>query len=361
MTNRDGSKQLFVYVGSYANHTDSGIYTFSFDTETGALSYIDSVDGIANPSYLAVDYGRSRLYAVSEVMETGGQPGGAVAAYSVQSDNGKLTLMNRQLTHGGAPCHLSIDHTGSCLFAVNYAGGNVCLFPIHDDGSLGEAAHVVSHHGRGVLPDRQEGPHPHSILPDPTNRFALVADLGIDAIKLYRIDTAACKLVPHGEAGSNPGAGPRHFVFHPNGAFLYVINELDSSITTFAYDAEEGKLAPIQTVPTLPPDYAGKSTCADIHILKSGKFLYGSNRGHDSISVFAVDETDGTLTFVEHVPTMGKTPRNFAVSPDGRFLLAANQDSDSIVTFAIDPDKGTLRQTGDIIMVSRPVCIKFFV
>jgi 6-phosphogluconolactonase len=255
---------------------------------------------------------------------------------------------------------MSVDATGRFVLVANYGSGSVCVLPIGRDGGLGDAADVVQHQGSSVNPRRQQGPHAHSITLDAANRYAFAADLGIDKVMVYRLDTASGKLIPNDPpwAQVKPGAGPRHFDFHPSGKYAYLINELDSTITAFAYDASRGIIREIQTVPTLPADFRGASTCADVHVSPSGKFLYGSNRGHDSIVIFRIDEATGRLSYVGHELTQGKTPRNFAIDPTGTFLLAANQNSDTIVTFRIDQQTGKLTPTGHVAEAPMPVCLK---
>ncbi|WP_165842288.1 lactonase family protein [Paenibacillus xerothermodurans] len=345
----------YVYVGSYAEASSPGIFVYAFDVNTGALTRVDAVAGIENPSYLTLDTKRNCLYAVSETSA----PYGSVHSFAIEHSTGKLLHINEQSTFGGAPCYVSLDRTGEWLFVSNYSGGNLCVYPINRSGGVEKASCQVQHHGGSIRADRQESAHPHSILVDPTNRYVHVPDLGQDKIVVYQLDRESGELQLHSEVSAQPGAGPRHFAFHPNGKFAYGINELNSTVTAYAYDKTEGALHSGQIASTLPAGYDGVNICADIHISPTGRFLYGSNRGHDSIIVFAIDPKDGTLTYVEHVSTQGKTPRNFAISPDNRFLLAANQDSNSIVTFAIDQHTGTLRPVADETLESKPVCIKF--
>jgi 6-phosphogluconolactonase len=253
-----------------------------------------------------------------------------------------------------------VDREGKFVLVAHYAGGCVSVLPIREDGRLGEPTDIIRHQGSGVNPQRREAPHPHSVNLDAANRFLFVPDLGLDKIMIYRVDATQGKLKPNDEpwARVKAGAGPRHFDFHPNGKYAYVINELDSTFTAFAYDNERGRLREIETVSTLPEGFTGTNTCADVHVAPSGKFLYGSNRGHDSIATFAINEDTGKLTYVAHEPTQGKTPRNFAIDPTGNFLLAANQNSDTIVTFRIDRTTGKLSPTGDVTRVPMPVCLK---
>jgi 6-phosphogluconolactonase len=275
-----------------------------------------------------------------------------------------LSWLNQQPTLGGAPCFVSLDHSGSCLLVANYFGGNINLFPLQANGEIAEMAENIQRSGKGVgiNPARQDVPHPHSIQVDPGGQpYAFVPDLGLDTLFVYRVDAHAHRLTPYREIKTEPGAGPRHLAFHPTGKYFYVINELSSTITAFAYVAEQANLSPLQTVSTLPADFQGENTSADIHISASGEYLYGSNRGHDSIVVFRIQPDTGRLTFVQHVSTEGKTPRNFALAPDGRYLLAANQDSHSIITYAVDQETGRLTPTGNNLEVSSPVCLQFMV
>jgi 6-phosphogluconolactonase len=253
-----------------------------------------------------------------------------------------------------------VDHTGRFVLVANYIGGSVCVLPIQENGRLGEATDFVQHHGSSVNPDRQLAPHAHSFNIDAGNQFGFVADLGTDKIVVYKLDLDGGKLLPNDFpwAEAKAGAGPRHFDFHPDGRHAYVINELDSTVTAFDYQPESGTLNAKQTISTLPESYAGTSHCADVHVSPSGRFLYGSNRGHDSIAIFAIDENSGELSSVGHQSTQGETPRNFAIEPAGNFLLAANQDSDTIVTFKVDQETGRLDPTGQVTQVPVPVCIK---
>jgi 6-phosphogluconolactonase len=255
---------------------------------------------------------------------------------------------------------VSVDHAGRNVLVANYGGGSVSVLPIGDDGRLGEATAFIQHEGSSVDPRRQTAPHAHSINVDPDNRFAFVADLGLDRVMIYRFDSQQGTLAANDPpwASVAPGAGPRHFAFQPGGRFAYVINELQSTVTAFAYDAARGALQEIQTLPTLPDDFSGSNTTAEIQVHPSGRFLYGSNRGHDSIAVYAIDADSGRLRFVEHESTQGDLPRNFGIDPSGRFLLAANQGSDSVVVFRIDGATGALTPTGQSIEVASPVCVR---
>jgi 6-phosphogluconolactonase len=259
----------------------------------------------------------------------------------------------------GVPCHVSVHPSGKFVLAANYGGGNIVIYPVSADGGLGEASDVAQHTGKGADPKRQDGPHAHCIMLDSAGRYAFAPDLGIDKVMIYRIDVKNGKLVPNGFTATKAGAGPRHFEFHPSGEFAYVINELDSTLTAFAYDKAKGALTELQTVSTLPPDFSGTNYCADIHVHPSGRFVYGSNRGHDSVVAFAIEQNSGKLNLIAHESTRGKWPRNFAIDPTGAFLLAANQNTDNVAAFRIDQQTGKLTATGQTIEIPTPVCLKF--
>jgi len=353
-----------VYFGTYTNDTKSkGIYVSRFNPQTGALTPPQLAGEARNPSYLAVHPKGTHVYAVSEVGETDGKPGGAVLAFRVQPSDGTLTLMNQQSSVGGGPAHIVADKAGRNVLVANYGGGSVAVLPIDADGSLKPHSAFAQHTGSGANPARQKSPHAHSINLDPANRFAYVPDLGIDKVMIYRFgaDKGTLEANDPPFAAVDPGAGPRHFAFHPQGRFAYVINEISCRITAFTADPSKGGLTATQTVSTLPGDgevKPGYST-ADVQVHPSGRFLYGSNRGHDSIVVFAIDQKTGQLKLVQHEPTGGSTPRAFGLDPSGRFLLAANQRSDSVVVFRIDESTGRITPTGQTISLGAPVSVKF--
>lgn len=351
---------LSVYVGTYTRGDSRGIYLCDLDLSTGRLQLRGLAGEVENPSFLALHPTRRFLYAVGEIGRFRGQASGAVSAFQIAPDSRKLILLNQQPSGGSGPCHAVVDRTGKNVLVANYGSGSVAALPIRDDGQLGEPTTVIQHQGSSVHPQRQRGPHAHSINLDAANRFALAADLGLDQVLVYRFDAVRGTLAPHTPpfTALTPGAGPRHVAFHPSGKFVYVINELQSTVTVLAYDPAQGQLQNRQTIATLPADFHGNSTTAEVQVHPSGKFLYGSNRGHDSIVVFAIDAATGTLTAVEHESTQGQTPRNFGLDPTGSYLLAANQDSHSIVVFRIAPQTGRLAPTGQRADVPSPVCVK---
>jgi len=345
------------YIGTYTNNAKSkGIYQMQLNLATGALSQPELAGETTNPSFLTLHPNRKFLYAVSEA----GGKDASLSAFAVAPDTGKLTFLNKQSVRGSGPCYVSVDQTGKAALAANYGSGSVCAMPIGDDGLLAEATAFIQHAGSGPNAGRQKGPHAHCIDLTPDNRFALVCDLGLDKIFIYRLDPAKATLVPNDPPSASvaPGAGPRHIAFHPSGKFVYVINEMASTVTAFTYDAARGAMTEFQTVPALPADFKGNSTTAEIAVHPSGKFLYGSNRGHDSIAIFAVAD-DGKLKPLGHQPTQGKTPRCFGIDPTGAWLVATNQGSDNVVVFKIDAATGLLKPTGSPATVGSPVCVKF--
>ena len=358
-----------VFIGTYTHTTSDGIYVCRFDGDTGALEPVSSQmlnGGAENPSFLALHPNGRFLYAASEILEFDGQAQGALYAYAIDADSGRLEFINRIGSGGQGPCHVRVDATGKFLLAANYHGGSVCVAPIGGDGGLEPLSCFIQHEGAsGVNPARQDSAHAHSINPDSQNTFVYVPDLGQDRIVIYRLDSENGTLAPPSTGNlppyveSEPGAGPRHFAFHPNGRRAYAINELASTITTFDYDAADGTLTATQTIGTLPSDFAGANTTADIHVHPSGRFVYSSNRGHDSIAIFAVNADTGGLTALGHEPTRGATPRNFGIAPSCDFLLAANQDSDSVVSFRIAADSGALTPAGAVAKIPMPVCVRF--
>jgi 6-phosphogluconolactonase len=349
-----------LYVGTYTEGTRSeGIYLVRMDRRSGRLRGVGSVDAGANPSFLAIHPNGRVLYAVNELEH------GAVRAFAIERATGALTRLNEQPSEGGAPCYVSVDQSGRAALVANYAGGSVALLPIQPNGGLAPATSMVHHTGTGPNAERQEAPHAHCILPDPSNRFALAADLGADRVFVYRLDLEGKSLRPvdGGDAVMRPGAGPRHLAFHPTRPLVFVANELDSTVATVRFDAERGRLSPQDTRSTVPAGWTGggggTNYPADIHVAASGGTVYVSNRGHNSIAVLSVAESTGALALDQVVSTDGDWPRNFTLDPTGRWLLVANQRSDSVVVFGRDPDNGRLTPTRQRLALPSPVCLRF--
>jgi len=359
----DKGKYLF-YVGTYTENgsKSKGIYVFRYDPATQEITPLGLAAETTNPSWLALHPSGRFLYAVNEVGNYKGPNSGGVSAFAIDRATGKLTFLNEVSSRGADPCYITVDKTGKYVLVANYTGGSVAAFPVSDDGKLGEATAFVQHTGRGSDPNRQEGPHAHSINLSPDNRFAMVDDLGLDQLLVYKFDSSNGSLTPNAPpfAKLDPGTGPRHFALHSSGKFAYVIGEMKGTVTVFANDANSGALHPLQTISTLPKDVKGEIEDAEIEVHPSGNFLYASNRGEaNSITLFAIDGRKGTLSLVEHTPTRGKTPRSFAIDPSGKQLLAENQQTDSIVVFRIEQTTGKLTPTGKVFEVGRPVCVKF--
>ena len=348
---------MFVYAGCYTlppagSGAAKGISVYRFDPDSGAMTHIHTSVGIPNPSFLAMDSRQRFLFAVNE------QDDGFVSAFARDPDTGKLRFLNRQSAHGMWPCYISLDSSDRFALVANYGSGTVAALPIGDDGRLSQASSVIQHAGSSVHL-RQGGPHAHMIAPAPGGKFLLATDLGTDQVIAYRLDTATGELKADGATDVEPGAGPRHFAFSPDGKRLYVLNEIASSMTVYDYDKETGTMAPRQTVSSLPADFTGENSCAHILVSPGGRFVYGSNRGHDSIAIWAVDEPSGEISLAGHESTQGRVPRNFAIDPTGKWLLAANQESDTIVTFRRDPETGMLSPTGQVTQTANPVAILF--
>jgi len=354
--------EFLVYFGTYTGAKSKGIYAARFDSVAGKLGAVDLAAETPSPSFLAVHPNRRFLYAVGEATTLEGKRSGAVSAFTLDRQSGKLSLLNRQPSGGLGPCHLEVDHSGRCLLVANYGSGSVASVPIRKDGALGEPASTIQHIGSSVNPQRQAGPHAHCFNPDPRNCFALCCDLGLDQVLVYRLDAKHSTLAPNEPpfATVKAGAGPRHLAFRPDGKFVFVVNEMASSLTAFAYDARRGVLREVETASTLPASVVvTNNSCAEVQMHPGGKFVYASNRGHDSIAVFAVNQKTGGLTPVQHAPTLGRTPRHFALDPSGQWLLAENQASDSVVVFRVDASSGKLAPTGQQLEVASPVCAVF--
>jgi len=351
---------FLVYIGTYTGPESEGIYTFEFDRKSGKLTPINQPAKTSNPSFVAVHPSGDFLYAVNEDAEFNGEKGGGITSFSIDPETGALTEINSQCTHGEHPCHLTIDQTGRTVGVANYTGGSIAAYRIGRDGALSPASTFVQHQGKSVHP-RQEAPHGHSIDVDPANRFMAVSDLGIDQVLIYKMNARKGQLTAHSTVKSEPGAGPRHFSFHPTGKFGFGINELNMTANAYRYDARTGRLELLQTVSTLPPgekQQEGQST-AEMYVHPNGKFLYGSNRGHNTIVVYGIDQKTGKLSYVENESTGGSTPRSFGVVPTGDYLLALNQASNTIVVFKIDPGTGALEPTGEEVLCPTPVAAAF--
>jgi 6-phosphogluconolactonase len=349
----------FVYIGTYTDSGSEGIYVSRFDPATGRLTSPELAAKIPDASFLAAAPDAHFLYAVDELDHFNGEKTGAVSAFSIDSLTGKLILLNQVSARGAGPAHIALDRTGRFVFVANYTGGSVAVFRLLPGGKIGESTAFDQHYGSSVNQDRQEGPHAHAIAISPDNRFALVADLGLDQIFVYPFDASLGALERPRVVKTDPGSGPRHLTFSKGGKFVYVINELKSSITVYSFGLSNGAMSPLQTVSSLPAMFAGTSTSAEIVLHPSGKFLYASNRGDDSIAAFAVDPAKGTLALIGHVSTGGKTPRSFAIDPSGQWLLAANQNSNSVVAFRINRESGRLTPTGQSVEVKSPAMLDF--
>jgi 6-phosphogluconolactonase len=362
-----------VYVGTYSepivfgtgqtlHGKGRGIYANRFDPQIGALYPQCVTEGVRNSSYIAFDPTKRFLFCVNEYKEYEGRPSGAVSAFKVNQSTGELTYLNSRASYGTDPCHLKVDATGNYLAVANFASGSVCVLPIGEDGFLGEAVQVIQHEGSSLDAKRQAGPHAHAVEFDKANRFLFVPDLGLDKVMIYEFDEKTGLLTPNARqpwVTTAPGSGPRQLAMSPDGNFAYLINELNSTLTAYRYNNADGSLNALNTLSTLPATYAELSTCAEVQVTPDGKFLYGSNRGHDSLAIFAIDSNTGQISLVGHESTRGKIPRNFDISKCGRFLAVANQDSNNIVMFGLDPSNGHLTLTGSEISVGTPICVRF--
>jgi 6-phosphogluconolactonase len=356
------NKNNFIaYIGTYTDSGSEGIYICRFDASTGRLSHLGVRKDVTDPSFLAVEPSGKFLFAVNEINNFGETNGGGVSAFRINKESGELQFLNQQASGGAHPCHLVISNDGRFVLAGNYSGGNLSVLPVKKDGSLEQPSQIIQHTGSSINQRRQKAPHVHCLMMNRSNTYLFVADLGTDKIVVYPFDRNKGEIIESGVkyVSSRPGAGPRHLAFSPDENFLYVINELISGVTSYRFNKSDGSLIEIQTISTLPSEFRDPNTCAEIQVHPSGRFLYGSNRGHDSIAVFSRDNNNGKLELIELVPTEGKNPRNFAIDPTGNYLLVANQDSNSIISFRIDIKTGRLQKIEGKFEISKPVCIAF--
>nr|WP_026342284.1 lactonase family protein [Paenibacillus fonticola] len=351
-------QRLLLYIGSYAEAADSGLYVVEMDPSTGDLTILSEASGLKNPTFLNVDADKRKLYAISETKTASGDRIGEAVCFAIDPAAGSLSELNREFTLQPSTSHIQRDANSRFIAVSGYHGGNVGLIALRDDGLIGEKVDEQQHEGQGADPVRQDRPHPHSALFSPDGRYVFIADLGLDKVVIYRLDQEGGKLTYHGEVKTEPASGPRHLAFHPNGKWLYSINEVNSSLTSFAFDAEAGALNIIDSISTLPGSFSGENTTAEVAISKDGKYLYGSNRGHDSLAVFAIDQANGKLSLIQHISSEGGHPRHFALTPSGDYLVAANRDSDNLAVFRVDAHTGKLAFTGKTVQISKPVCVQ---
>jgi len=355
---------LLAYIGTYTGNGSQGIYSATFDPVSGKLGVPVLASKTQDPTFLALHPNHRFLYAVNEVSTFENKKSGAVSAFVIEPD-GKLRPLNQEPSGGAGPCHLALDRTAKCVLVANYSSGSVAVLPLESDGRLDPPCVSIQHQGSSVNPERQAGPHAHFITTDPKNRFALACDLGLDQVLVYKLTIGdlpgAGTLVPNDppSAAVKPGSGPRHLAFHPNGRFVFLVNELGWTLTSFAYDARRGILKELQSLSTVPETFTGPNLSAEVQVHPLGKFVYASNRGHDSIAIFGVNPENGRLTFIDRSPCGGRTPRHFALTPDGNWLLAENQDSNNIAVFHIDSRTGRLTPTGQSVEIGSPVCLLF--
>jgi len=348
---------VWVFVGTYTGKKSQGIYRAELDTATGKLGKAELAAEIASPSFLAIHPERTHLFCVCELT---GKRAGGVASFKLDAKTGALKPINQQSSVGGGPCHITSDKAGKNVLIANYGGGSAAVLPVDKDGKLGEASSFVQHTGSSVNKGRQEAPHAHSVNLDKDNKFAVVADLGLDKLLVYKFDSAKGTITANDPAALDlaPGAGPRHFAFHPNGKFAYTNNELDSTVTALAYDADKGSFTKLNTLSTLPAEHKGNST-AETVVHPNGKFVYVSNRGHNSIAIFEVNESTGELKAAGHQGEGVKIPRNFNIDPTGKWMIVANQAGDSLIVYEIDEKTGQLKPTVQSVEVGSPVCVRF--
>jgi 6-phosphogluconolactonase len=360
---------ITTYIGTYTRHESfvegkaEGIYIYQLDMSLGELNYAATITGAGtdNPSFLTLGSDKSYLYAVNEFYKSEGL-NGFVSAFAIDPVTKHLSYLNQQSTHGTAPCYICIEPQGRFCLVANYETGNLCVLTVRKDGCLGEATDTVQFSGSGPNPERQEGPHAHMVLPSPDGGFILAIDLGTDRLMTFRLDTERGRINPAASPWTQlpPGTGPRHLAFHPHRPYAYVISELQSTVTVCRYLEQQGTFEALQTISTLPDDFTGQNLGGEIMVAPSGRFVYATNRGHDSLVIYTANQETGQLSLVGHEPTQGKSPRAFIIDPSGALLLVANQDTDTVVTFWIDQDSGTLRATGHVAKVPTPVCLQLY-
>ncbi|MGF1584997.1 MAG: lactonase family protein [Bacteroidales bacterium] len=354
----DKMTSIRFYIGSYSSAEEPGIYLYDYDISTGEFTMIQEVEGHKNPSFLALDPLAGHLYAVNEINDFNGDNSGSVSAFSIDKKTGMLSFINRQSSIGAHPCHISVLPDGSHVAVANYSGGSLALLPLLENGALEKASGFIQHEGNGPDQRRQRSAHAHSVYPVPGGSWLLAADLGTDNVMAYKVENDGRLNTPSAVAEMEPGAGPRHIAIHPSGRWIYVINELNSTITWLMFDEGSGAMTVLGSLSTLPEDFEGENFCADIHVHPAGKFLYGSNRGHNSIAVYEINR-DGKPELIYHEPVRGEWPRNFNIDPSGNLLFVANQNSGNITVFDIDTETGRLTFTGNELKISQPVCILF--
>jgi 6-phosphogluconolactonase len=354
------NRPAFLYIGDYTGQTNKGITMAQFHPDSGAITDMELAAETPNPTFLELHPSGRFLYAANEVSSFEGQKTGSVSAFRTDRAYGKLTSIGRWSSGGPGPCHVSVDKTGQTVLAANYGGGSVASYKIEQDGGLRGPISFHQHKGSGPVARRQDGPHAHSANATPDNNYVVVCDLGLDEIKIYKLDAAAGSIEFHDTTKLAPGSGPRHFAWHPNGKLGFSVNELLSTVTAFAWDAGQGKLKELQTIGTLDEGFTGQNSTAEIRVHPSGKWLWASNRGDDSIAGFSIDPA-GKLAKIDRISTQGQVPRNFNIDPTGRWLLAANQKTNNIIVFRIDQKTGKLGQTDKGIIVGAPVCLRFLV
>ena len=350
-----------VFFGTHSAGPNRGISVAHFDSNTGVLTKPELVVEAPAPAYFVLHPDGRHLYACNSNDFSKGYTGETISAYSIDPKNGRLTLLNQQPSGGADPSYITIDATNRFALVANYKGGNISVIALNPDGSLGKRTAFFQHTGSSVNSVRQTQAYAHSIRLDPANRFALVADLGLDKVFIYSFNQKDGSLTPNDPPFVKvaPGSGPRHLAFHPNGRFVFLINEMASTIISYAWDSKKGRITELQTISTLPSDYKGTSACAEIEVHPNGKFLYATNRGHDSIAVFSIDVSPGKLTLIEHVPTQGRTPRNFSFDPTNRWLIVTNHDSDNAMVFRVDEKSGGLTPKGKPVPIFYPFCVRF--